>query len=360
MTPHADQDLVQAEQIIRTATHPEDLFGEHEASIPIEYRRLAAMVHPDRFANSHPRVRAAAERAFVRLNELRIEADFKLSAGTYGDRAAPTKAPPPFTPITLEFRGQKYHAESVLCDGDVCTLYRAGDYVLKVARVPAHNDLVENEARILDALVPKDRRDGTFKFFRYLPMLHASFNVRSASGPRRVNVIRYHPDVFSLAAVRRAYQYGIDFRDAAWMLRRMLEGLGWIHEQGYVHGAVLPPHVLIHPTDHGARIIDWSYAVKRNERIVAISSAHRDFYPPEVLAKQPATPATDIFMWARCGEELLNDEPAANPVRKFFAGCRFSQSRRPQSAWELYDEFSELLVRMVGKPKFRPFTMPGA
>jgi hypothetical protein len=53
--------------------------------------------------------------------------------------------------------------------------------------------------------------------------------------------------------------------------------------------------------------------------------------------------------------------PSAVPrlVQAFLCGCLLpAPARRPQDAWALHDEFGDLLERLVGKPKFRPFAMP--
>lgn len=353
---------------LEKARCPEDVFGASTEVAPM-YRRLAALLHPDRWLNERSAHRELADASFRKLGEFKAGADFKLGAGTYGDRSAPATPKPPFAPITIELRGQKFVAESVLCDGDVCTIYRGthdgSACVLKAAKVPAHNDLVENEAKVLRELYPVDAKEEGL--LRYLPRLIESFSLRGPKGPRRVNVLADYGELHSLAAVVRAYPAGIDFRDAAWMLRRMLEGLGHVHRLGYVHGAVLPSHVLVRPANHGARLIDWSYAVRVGQTIRAISAPHRANYPAEVINKRPATPATDIYMWAECASELLNGaethwQPTVPmPIIAFLSGCLLpNPNRRPTDAWALHEEFGELLEKLVGKPTFRPFSMPGA
>jgi serine/threonine protein kinase len=40
----------------------------------------------------------------------------------------------------------------------------------------------------------------------------------------------------------------------------MLEVLGFVHRHGWCHGDVRPEHALVHPQDHGVRLIGWSAA----------------------------------------------------------------------------------------------------
>jgi serine/threonine protein kinase len=354
--------------LIAYSKTPEDVFGTltDAAALGNAYRRLAKIIHPDLIATlyaAYPEVRESALDCFKTLGQRKTEAEFKLAAGTYGNRAAPCVAPPPFTPIAVEFKGKQYTADGVLADGDICRLYSAGDHVLKVARVSANNDLVANEAAVLSVLFPAGSE--VKGFLRYLPRLEASFTIKSPGGARRVNVLEKYSGMYSYSQVRDAYPSGVDFRDGAWMLRRMLEVLGYIHAAGYVHGAVIPPHCLIDPPGHRGMLIDWSYAVKRGERVRALSVPFKDYYAPEILEKKAVSPATDLFMWAATAAHLIDSTPgspgeAPRAVQRFLSGCLLTNpSRRPNDAWALYDEFGEVLEKLVGKPTFRPFTMPG-
>jgi serine/threonine protein kinase len=171
----------------------------------------------------------------------------------------------------------------------------------------------------------------------------------------------------TLAEILKAYPSGIDFRDMVWMFKRTLVGIGFAHKNGVVHGAILPTHVLVHPTDHGAKLIDWSFAVEAGDHIHGISGGYRDYYPSEVFDKEKALPATDIYMAAKCCVALLggnvatNEMPATVPaeVQAFLQRCLVKNaSRRPQDAWDLHVEFDTLLKEVVGKPSYRKFEMP--
>ena len=105
--------------------------------------------------------------------------------------------------------------------------------------------------------------------------------------------------------------------------------------------AILPPHVLVHPVNHGGRIIDWSYAVEaRKDRIKAISKPYRDFYAPEILGKFMPVPATDIYMAVKTTIVMLGGTPVGDipgNVPKALAGFLTSclakaPERRPHDA----------------------------
>ena len=256
-----------------------------------------------------------------------------------------------------------YLVTGVFAQGDLaelraCTIEGSGERaVFKIASRPGDNDLLENEANVIRNLVPKTTTEE--KFYRYLPRLHESFVSRGADGvERRVNVLAGHFEHVALAEVMTESARGLDFRDAAWMTKRMLTALGFVHRRGLVHGAVLPPHLLVHPVNHGARLVDWCYAREAGDRLRAIPSNYRSFYPPEVLEKKPATAQTDIYLAAKTALALMGDKaPAA--IHKFWSTCLApSPLRRPDDAWALHDELEGLLLKLVGKPKYRPLVMP--
>jgi hypothetical protein len=290
----------------------------------LAYRMLVKIVHPDVAPAGRS---ASATAAFARLSS--------LWAGRRGS----------------------FRVGALVAAGDIADLYTVdGDAaLLKLPRLPGDNDLMAAEAHALSTL----DRDGDPKHRAYAPRLIESFTHEDpATGVRRTaNVLARQRGFVSLAEVARAYPQGVDPRDAAWMWRRLLVGLGWAHRAGIVHGAVLPEHVLIHPAEHGLVLIDWCYSVGPGERIPALVAKQRGEYPPEVTGRQAATGATDIFLATRTMRSLIKTKlPAA--MRRFADGCLYDAPRmRPQDAWKLLAEFDELIEKLFGPRKFRPFTV---
>jgi hypothetical protein len=321
---------------------PADLFGDDEAEAARRYRRLARLVHPDATAGR-------TRDAFVRLNAL-------WRTYNRGD----------LNLITTRRHAYRLGGDPI--SGDLAELYAAHtetgrDVLLKMPRDPRDGDLVEREAVALRQL-PKD---GDGKFLPYVPRLVESFRHRDAATgtQRQVNVISALDGFHSLAEVGRAYPGGVDPRDAAWMWRRLLVGLGFAHRAGVLHGAVLPDHVLIHPEEHGLVLVDWCYSVSGRDahagpsgRVPAMVDRYADRYPPEVPGRRPASPATDLFMATRCMTELMGGK-APPAMRTFARGCTPpAQNRRPSDAWRLLEELDELLERLYGPRRFRPFHLP--
>ena len=73
----------------------------------------------------------------------------------------------------------------------------------------------------------------------------------------------------SLEDVMTRQPDGIEPRHAVWMWRRILEVLGFVHENGRVHGDVHPGHLLVNPGDHGVLLIGWNRSRRANGRDAA-------------------------------------------------------------------------------------------
>lgn len=342
--------------LLRSASGPDDIFGEldgdAQTALKRRYRELVTLAHPDR----NPTQTAAASAAFTLLHRWYETAQQQLAQGVYGAR-------PQLQASTAQ---RQYSGYATDLRGDLCDLFSAeadgAAVLLKAARNPRNNDLLQAEVRALRRL---ERATAGQVVRAHFPTLVEHFVLRDAAGSQRqVNVLRRERGTASLAEVLRTYPQGLDPRDAAWMFNRILAALGVAHAQGLVHGALTPEHVLIRPADHNGVLIDWCYSVPAGGQIAAICKPYADDYPPEVPARQPATPATDLYMAARCMLRLLGaaGDPARlpahvpAPVAALLRACLIpAPQRRPADAWELFDDFQALQQRLYGPRTFRPF-----
>ncbi len=389
-------ELETAAQYIASATSPEDIFGLISPSddplkaIAEAYHKIVRAVHPDHYKTK--KEADLAREAFAKLTSFKAMAEAKIKRGTYGDRKTPVETTPVAgtDPLLVEVEGKRYVLTEIVSEGDLCTLYacshsdakrRCAPAIFKVVGDEQNNDLLEREAAVLGKLT--SGKDPT-PIKGYVPLL---LDTLKLPDQRRANILPNFEGFYSLQEVLAAYPKGIDYRDMAWMLNRMLEGIGFVHAKNVVHGAILPPHVLIHPKDHGAKIIDWCYSIDitpkpaakkarpdlwdflssdEKAHVPAIVPDYKDFYPPEILAKDEPTPATDIYMIARCAVALLNgnkEKDAAPgcvpaPIRSLLRDCLQEDSKaRPQKAWDVRDKFEEILASVVGKRTYRDFKM---
>ncbi|NTW03473.1 MAG: molecular chaperone DnaJ, partial [Oscillochloris sp.] len=273
-------------QLMLRANEPEDVFGRLddnlEEALRRQYRAMAIAAHPDH----NPGQWTAANEAFRQLQSWYEAAQQKLADGTYGkaERIRATSGSNTYVGYSEPIAGDLCEIFPTRCSGEAA--------LLKVARSPRSSDLLQAEARALRRIDHELRGQSVRAHF---PTFIEAFLLRDTAGNQRhVNVLRPEQEVYSLADVLRVYPQGLHPADAAWMFNRTLAALGTAHTIGMIHGAVLPEHLLIRPTDHNGILIDWCYSVAIGEPIKAISKPYADDYPPEVTARRGATPATDL------------------------------------------------------------------
>ncbi len=371
-----DTELATVAQQIERARCPQDVFGVLSGQPEDQLRAarsifhsLSKVIHPDRY--TLPDNKQAAHRTMTRLNGLWAEARSQISTGRYGDPGAMHGT------IRVGTRRRTYNVGPQIDSDEVCRRYgcrfeidgAAQLGMFKIARAPDDNDLVRVEARVLRQL----RAEKNFqRLFPFVPELYDAFLYdEGQTAPRQVNIVSQRKNLYSFAEIRAEYPHGVDPKDVAWLWRKLLIALGFAQARGVIHGAVLPPHILVEPDQHGLILNNWVYAlpgpIESDAHLTAIVSAYETWYPPEVFARQPPLPGFDIFMGARCmvcllgGDPLTGELPASVPqaIASFFRGCLLpAPHHRPQQAWDLLTEFTQLIERLWGPRTFRPFAMP--
>jgi serine/threonine protein kinase len=266
----------------------------------------------------------------------------------------------------------RYTPLSLLASGDAADIHLAttGDesdtatkplYLLKVACVPESNAHLDIERKTLSRLL---RVAGTSTYRNYLPPLVESFATKGRSS-QRINVFRWEPGFCTLEQVHEHHP-ALDGRHLAWIFKRLLTVLGFVHRQNLLHGAVLPCHALIHAAGHGLQLVGWGGSVAVGQCIRNIPARYQDWYPPEVQHQRPASPATDLFLAARCLIYLAGGDPVTNrmpeavplPMQRFLKTCLLdSAAMRPDDAWALMEDFDDLLYTLYGPPKFHELTL---
>lgn len=328
------------------------LAGDQAAALHRSYRRLAATLHPD----ANPGQAIAAAEAFRQLQTWYALAQHALRGGVYG-------AVPIFSLTSASHQYDCYHA---MHTGTHCDLFpsltNAGPVLLKVARAPHFNPHLEAEAA---ALAQVERELAGQPVRAHFPRLLDRFRAADRSGQQRqVHVLHREEGALSLAALLRLAPQGLAPADAAWIFNRLLAALGVAHSLGLVHGAVLPQHILIRPADHNALLIDWSACQPSGKPPRLIAKEHLALYPPEASAGHALSPASDLYMAARCMALLLGGvgpapEPPAHipaPLRRLLATCLIAAPhRRAHDAWQLLDDHHAILRQLYGPPHFRPF-----
>jgi serine/threonine protein kinase len=273
----------------------------------------------------------------------------------------------------LPFEGEVYDLYLARFRDEV--LSRDRDVLVRVSSGEDVNDLAQNEARVLAHLnrsivnlEPGNKMQ--------IPELVESFELAG----KQFVVTEYARRYYSLEEIRCMYPNGVPAVHVAWMFNRILTAMMIAHTSGVIHGAILPPHVLIHSgtsTDdlrHTVVLVDWTNAVMETSTNVwpnlsTMSSVeeYRCFYPPEVLMRKQATPQTDLAMAAGCAIYLLGGDvekeeiPDTTPwnIAQLLHSCRERNlALRPRSIADFYDQLKSALRVCFGEPQFYFFELP--
>lgn len=332
--------LDEMESLVENAAFPKDIFGPTDW--PAAYKRLQVALHPDKFPDLAQKQRA--ERLFRRLGEWKTLVE---------------------APETLESGSETYVLGRELGKGDLSNVRMASNkagfrVVAKVGVNKGVSKLLLKEREVLDVL---QQKPDASKFGRYLPSPRDSFLLPDQ---RRVNILDYLDGLYSAEAIKTAYSGGVGGRHLVWMFKRCLTAVGFAHQYGWVHGAVLPPHLLYLVESHGLRIVDWTLAIPVGKPTIAAPSLYKDWYPPECKAKKPVTASLDIYLAAKSmcflagGDPLAETFPDSVPkaMQSYLKGCLLkSPSMRPQDAWKCIEDVTDLAQRLYGAPKFHELKM---
>lgn len=195
---------------------------------------------------------------------------------------------------------------------------------VKLSSASEAASLYAREAEVARELQRLDADGAGAYFSKLLPEVMSQGAVEGSPG-RQCLVLR-HPSGFwgSLAALNERQPSGLDPRHGVWIWRRMLEVLNFVHRQGWCHGDIRPEHALVHPADHGVRLIGWAAAKKgagekhraadlcRSARVVQVllcGASGSDALPSQVpagLAQLITRAATDEDFCRAQGAEGLD------------------------------------------------------
>lgn len=198
----------------------------------------------------------------------------------------------------------------------------------------------------------------------------AAGTARAGGGGARAMALGWADSfVHTFEAVRRAHPPGIEPRASIWIWRRILEVLEFLHASGFVHGAVLPPHLLVEDGEHGVRLVGYGCADRTGRPLRMGRTGYTTVYPAAARGGAPLTPALDLAMSARCVAWLVGGDAGSGAVPAGVpralaaeigrvAGLDLSAPIDRDAAWTLRQGLGELARQVFGPPAFCPVTMP--
>jgi serine/threonine protein kinase len=191
-----------------------------------------------------------------------------------------------------------------------------------IVKVRRGSESFEREAKLLERLSNSDA-PGTDHFRTRLPQVVAQ-GVRERDGAPTI-VFRYLSGFDHTAVdVRRQHGDRLDPRHGAWMFRRILELLIWVHASGFVHGAITPEHLVVNARDHGAMLVGWSRAERSDRYSEDVAHAARTIGTVLGGAATPNLAALLIRCATRGGDAAAVEQECLAAARKDFgASSRF-------------------------------------
>jgi len=237
--------------------------------------------------------------------------------------------------------------------------------LLKVLRDRRDLPAFRHEWEVLSDLARSATGGG---FARRLPQPIARGEVTAGAPTGSMAMVLGWADGFlhTFEDVARAYPQGIEPRASIWIWRRILETLAFVHGAGFVHGAVLPQHLLVEEGEHGVRLVGFRAAGKPGEPLGEVSPRHEAFYPRAFLGRRKLSFAADLAMSARAVAVLLGGSPATGDVPDAVPAPLAEELRRaarldeaaPRAAWTLRERLGALATEVYGPPVFCPLEMP--
>jgi hypothetical protein len=144
-------------------------------------------------------------------------------------------------------------------------------------------------------------------------------------------------------------------RAAVRVAREVSEALAAAHRHGIVHRDVKPANILLDP-DRGARLADFGIARALDDRGVTMTGSvigTLRYMPPEAMAGEPPTPASDVWGIGAVLYEMLSGAPLREDTSP--ASLIEARTRIPPSIAGLSPDTARVLDAMISPdPAARP------
>jgi predicted Ser/Thr protein kinase len=244
---------------------------------------------------------------------------------------SPVRAPSVRTGASVRFTVKtelaQYEVSSVLAQGELATIYegrRMSDgarVVVKIADDSADNDLMQAEVSALRLLRSEPSRQA-----KHLPTVLDQLHTRDG----RLGTVLEFLDGIDLFKVRERLPQGLPPQHLIWLMRRCLSVLGWAHSRGVLHGNIDPAHIIVRAQDHNVWLIDWCYSIVNPARTgQGFRCLNEEYSPPEVAARKPPLPSSDLYSLGKCMFFALGGDPRT----KTFPANSAEPARASSARW---------------------------
>jgi hypothetical protein len=231
-----------------------------------------------------------------------------------------------------------------------------------VARDDAGRDALRREQQML-RLLWKSEAQGAPYFLQQIspPIDHGPVHIEGDEF--WVSVLQWRPGFHtSLEQAAEQRDGRLDGRILVWVVKRALETLSFVHRSGFVHGALTPDHVVLHPREHGVILIGFSYAQLlkpslNQQPIAPFAPKWRDLYPSAILKGDRPSTADDIALLCRsvmhvAGTSWVNRSGSLPGALGRL--LRDAADGEYADAWELRELVTAAAAKEYGAPKYSP------
>lgn len=99
-----------------------------------------------------------------------------------------------------------------------------------------------------------------------------------------------------------------------WLFSRMFEYILWMKQIGYVHMGMNPTTVFVVPETHGVIITSFYHMTPIGDKVDTISARYKMWYPTSLFNLKKATPDIDLELSKKIALYLLGDRSAAGAI----------------------------------------------
>jgi len=317
---------------------PERLFAYDGSSLKQEWRRLAALWHPDR-NHLEPR----AQEVLQHINVLYQTARQKIALGQWEGHGV--------LALAEDANGSQQDLPYLRRRRFELGECYVGEAFVAYALEKANRDLFDAAIRTIDEFRYADdamKRE----ISRALPQAEPMTETPN----RLVLVLHRNADMVMLGDLVSHFGGRLDPRHAAWVVSGLSSLACYLEWAGLMHGAIAPDTVFVSPKHHAVALMGgWWYATQAGEKLRALPQRTLNAAPPILADAKRAACAVDGELIRQLARDMLGDPGGTRLLREKSIPAAFSQwiaHPAASSAYADYRSWEKAREASFGKRKF--------
>ena len=335
---------------ILEAKRPIEFFGavSSEEELKKVYRQYVKKVHPDSVRSEDKYIANETISILSQLYSLGIN---ELNKGIYNvtDSIEIYGHMTPLFEITI--KGKLYQFYENVFEGEVGYIFKGSNekdiVYLKMAIEPEDNELIDTEYDVLSTLRHQS-----------LPYVEQKIKVNDTNA-----ILMREVKGITMDELLEQYKRGVPAEHVMWMMERLLSVVGYLHSNCVVHGNIKPDNIIINKDNHNVSLLGFSFCIPKANTSEAQYKIVNDYYTaPEVNKTTRVLPSSDVYSIGKIAIKLLGGDVSRNGmpilvdarIRAFIRKMVSTNlSDRPNDAWKLWSELTELRTEVFGTQRFK-------